>query len=253
MKKRLEDRLIEVAFGDRTELTASEQAATPEAAARLKEYRLMRSALSQLREMPDHQLSTERLRERLLHQGLKRRRSFPWQALGYGIAACSLFVCAFYVSRDVRRITARPPVVLGAAPVKLNVDEPSFADLFGSTAEPHNTDAATKLSSPRPVRQRFTPSRNRDLALNGGDGSLVKLVTHPLTSDSPQRPVSDISAKRVAPRAAAASSAVTPPPVAIHAATVTDAMVLIQPKTDADSGLDTAQEVTATGNVLVGG
>jgi hypothetical protein len=248
MKKRLEDRLIEFAFSDRTETDVAELATTPETAARLKEYRAMRSALGSLRELPEHQLSTERLREALLHQGLKRRRSFPWQALGYISAASSLFVCAFFLSRDVRRAGSQPQLALSTVkPDRSGVRMPEIK----STPSPSGSLALTMPPKVAPITSHRTrlhshEVRNPDLVLNTDRKPVLKLV------DNFQNPVNPSGGKWDGTRV---SDARTAPGTSTpsHRASASNAMVLIQANTDADSGLDTAQEVTTNGDVLVGG
>ena len=254
MKKHLEDQLIELAFGDRTETGVAEMTTTPEAAERLKQYRTMRSALGQLRELPEHQLSTDRLREALLHQGLKRRRSFPWQALGYISAASSLFLCAFFLSRDLRRAGIQTQVAV--SPVKPNR---SVIQLPEVKTAPRSSEsvASTEISKVAPVIDRrpsvhSRESRSPDLVLNTDSRPVLKLT------DTMQPAVAPVNGRALSPTMADLRTSGPGRNVAFTAApsrplSTSNAMVLIQMKTDADSGLDTAQEVTANGDVLVGG
>ena len=249
MKKRLEDQLIELAFGDRHESGVAEGASTPEAAARLKEYRAMRSALGQLRELPEHQLSTERLREALLHQGLKRRRAFPWQALGYISAASSLFVCAYFVSRDVRRANAPTPRIYGntaSKPAAFDSNLPEY--MFGRPSAVESPKVAS-IGEHHSILQPRAP-RHFDVAYNTDERPIVRLTQeiHPVgKSDSGKAPTNSVTNTR------GSDGNPAPVPASSHPASTSNAMLLIQSNTDADSGLDTAQEVTAHGDVLVGG
>ncbi len=75
MNKKLEDKLAMLTFGDLSpeETTRLEQevAGDPKAVMVLRQYRDMRSGLKALHDIPEHQLSTERLRHAVLNQGLK--------------------------------------------------------------------------------------------------------------------------------------------------------------------------------------
>lgn len=75
MNKKLEEKLAMLAFGDLSpEETMSlerELSRDPEAGLILRQYRDMRTGLKALHEIPEHQLSTERLRHAVLNQGLK--------------------------------------------------------------------------------------------------------------------------------------------------------------------------------------
>jgi len=75
MNGKFEDKLTRLAFGEMSAEEAARletQAKTdPAAARRLAEYRLMRSDLQALKEVPEDQLSKERLRHAILNQGLR--------------------------------------------------------------------------------------------------------------------------------------------------------------------------------------
>lgn len=254
MNKRLEDRLIQLAFEERSDAGMQQVADLPEAAARLREYQSIKTALGQLRDLPEHQMSTERLREALLHRGLKRRAAFPWQAIGYGATATALFVCAFVASRDIRKLHNPAPQVVA--------DGPSIASLFSYPAQP--TVAGTAQGSSQVVA---TQSRSTHWVHRGGDDSGgSRDVAY--NGDTRETPISDFVEDRNQPtRTTAPNSTVNagspvtgapsgsarPAPVASQPVSMTNAVVLIQPKTDADTGLDTAQEVSASSDVLVGG
>lgn len=102
MKRREEDQLIHLAFG---ELAADEAARVeanlkPQAARALEDYRSLKSDLKLLNSVPAPQIGVERMRDAILRQGLKRDRSFGRWALIFGpclVAALAVFV-----------VTARP-------------------------------------------------------------------------------------------------------------------------------------------------
>lgn len=98
MKKRLEEKLAMFAFGDlspeETTQLEKEVAGNREAMLVLEEYRGMRSGLKAMGDIPEHQLSTDRLRHAILNQGLKpkSRPQIGWlwmpataAALAFGI------------------------------------------------------------------------------------------------------------------------------------------------------------------------
>src|SRR5690349_10801263 len=87
MNRKLEDAMVRLAFGDVTpeESAALEREAQhdPEAARALASYRRMREGLKDLHEIPEDQLSKERLRHAILSQGLRPKpvpsgRSWLW-------------------------------------------------------------------------------------------------------------------------------------------------------------------------------
>ena len=84
MNKRLEEKLAMLAFGDMSseEMTRLEHEVMgdPEAMRALQDYRGMRSGLKALGDIPEHQLSSERLRHAVLNRGLqpKSRPQLGW-------------------------------------------------------------------------------------------------------------------------------------------------------------------------------
>ncbi len=247
MNKRLEDRIIELAFEERSESGAAEVAKSPEAAARLLEYRTMRSALGQLRELPEHQLSTERMRQALLHRGLKRRRAFPWQGLGYLAVAAGFFVCAFFVSKDVRRAIGPAPKIEGGG-MAANAATPASPTYdFNPLQWASSNTAAPDESAPVGVAPRLhAHALHNDYAFAEHDRPASRLANMVVESNP---------RGRITPGSSPDPSAAHPKNLTKSANSVplSSAMVLIQPQTDADTGLDTAKEVSASGDVLVGG
>ena len=106
MDKKFEEKLLAAAFGDLTpeesEHLESRIGLDPEAEKALQEMRQIKQGLRELADVPPHQLSTERLRHAILHEGLKprtQRWSFGWLAAP-AAAAAALVAAYVAVSRQ---------------------------------------------------------------------------------------------------------------------------------------------------------
>ena len=93
MKRRDEDRLIDLAFGElsstEAERVQQELAADPGQQGKLRSYAEMREGLASLRDVPEMQMSCDRLRDAILAGGLKEPRSpiWTWAAVPVAVAA----------------------------------------------------------------------------------------------------------------------------------------------------------------------
>jgi hypothetical protein len=106
----------------------------------------LRSDLKSLQEIPEMQLSTERLREAILGQGLKPiKPSFAWWTwLGGPLAAASVFLLFFASSGGMNRLLGRSPepqIVLGELSKK---SEPMLATTSPGSEK---VDGMTQLSN----------------------------------------------------------------------------------------------------------
>src|SRR5687768_3632873 len=100
MNRRLEEELLQTAFGEASPeemaLLESRVMSDPEAAKALRTYQFMKEGLKDLGDVPEHQLSTERLRHAILEQGLKPKREsgnpFVWLLMPAAVAALAFVV-----------------------------------------------------------------------------------------------------------------------------------------------------------------
>jgi hypothetical protein len=157
MNRKFEDKLVELAFEDLepAEATRLEQEARhdPEAAEALYAYRELREGLRSLGEVPEDQLSKERLRDAILGRGLQPtppRRNWVWAPA----AACAMLAAAFLLLvRPGEAPTSEPMFVADFKP-NLTLDDPgSFfrADYdFGPEEAPVVAVEAEGAESPAP-------------------------------------------------------------------------------------------------------
>jgi hypothetical protein len=121
MKRDMEDRLVRLAFGDVGPEEAAElerdARSDPDASARLAEYRRLKADLRSLHEVPDDQLSSERLRHAILNQGLRSERParsrFGWLWMPAAAAAIAFAL----ITIRLPGTTGDPLFVMGERPV----------------------------------------------------------------------------------------------------------------------------------------
>src|SRR5689334_12270842 len=99
MNRKREEELMQMAFGDvRREMgmLQSEIDSDPESAKTYQAYCEMREGLKALRGVPEMQLSTERLRDAILREGLQPkaapRWNWSWLATPIAVGACAFVV-----------------------------------------------------------------------------------------------------------------------------------------------------------------
>ncbi|MBI1757279.1 MAG: hypothetical protein HYR64_09265 [Fimbriimonas ginsengisoli] len=226
MKRRDEDLLLKVAFGDATAdevARADGLSRDPEASRRLAELRRMREGLHLLREVPEAQISTERLRDALLRNGLKPERSgwglgWVWMPAG---ALAATFLIASWVMRQsptLVRSDAGP-----SAPVVLAKREPVSKPLPSAAQEQSPTVAVPTFvneSAPPSISSR----RPGQAANRHGSGRAKRAA--PLPSLDPGHSEEPFSS---------------------------DAIVMIEPEADDATGAQRAVEMESGADVLVGG
>lgn len=281
MNGKFEEKLAQLAFGD----ISSEEAArieaqvhkNPEAARRLAEYRDMRGGLRAMADVPEHQLSNERLREAILARGLNSqpvedrpaRRGFGAGWVWMPVAACALGF--FLISTRHKPVPPGGPVIeLGNSVAATTASDGHFAfndtptDMFPSkrvtasdikptvpaTTSPKTSAIATPVVDIEPSSSRHHFSRNRvsrreveEVAnpLFTADSTVVppKWDNHPITTpiEPPKAPKPTDKPKLTDTRVADDSGPI----------------VLINSDTDADTGAPTATEVGTASNVVIGG
>lgn len=163
MNEKFEDRLIELAFGDMNESDAMqlerELSQSKEASQALEELRAFKLDLSRLKEIPAPQLSTERLRDRILNEGLRPSRGVPWLVrLWAPTTAVAAFALAFFMMQNRTASVVEPSLVarLDASKPMLDVKpfeargEPSSSVV---NKEPVAVQIASNTRFKRPVRK----------------------------------------------------------------------------------------------------
>lgn len=242
MNKKLEEKLVMLAFGDmspeETERLEREVAGNREAMMVLDDYRGMRTGLKAIGEIPEHQLSTERLRHAVLNRGLKPKSrpqlGWLWMPTTAAVLAFGVF---FFQHRPQTGTPGSFALGIDSSSVAPStIDEPGDAFALAT--------ASGQISSVAPPAPAVT---------------LVSHVTRHRTRNADSSHVADLmarvsaefdnelmaSANTTVPSSALASNETKP---------VSEApIVLIDSTRDAQTGAQKATEVDSASNVIVGG
>jgi hypothetical protein len=259
MKRKFEEKVAQLAFGDLSADDAAkleqEVQSDPEALRALSQYKDMREGLKSLAEVPDDQLSKERLRDAILTQGLKpvpTRRVSPHSWLWMPGVACSLgFVLMFGVNRLHHKFVAPNIVInppknysMGSAfesnseSSKRFIEKPTMVASATKTM-PKNSrfDAAAAQVDPDIVDSRITASN-----LSGGfeDAAYdADLGNEPVNGQRVMAGERNLTARNDA--------------TLVSTNSTTGPIVLIDQDKDDQTGACKATEVGSASNVLVGG
>lgn len=237
MNKKLEEKLAMLAFGDMAPEEAArlenEMRGDPDAERILEQYRNMRLDLHAMANVPEHQLSTERLRHAILNQGLKPVSRPRWGWLWMPAAAAVLAVGLVLA----RGIGSMPGLPMSGGPVAssngsdLQFPQPRLENAFAfATASAQILSVAkTEPAAVVPPRShRRAPNVDRLAALR--DAVNQEFENQMMASISPT------------PRARDAKNPPSGAPI-----------VLIDGSQDSSTGTLKASEVDSTSNVVVGG
>lgn len=176
MNRKREEELMQLAFGDlRREESGRLQAelnGDPEAVKAFDVYCEMREGLKALRDVPEMQLSTERLREAILRDGLQPKRTpawnWSWLATPIAVGACAFVVVSamrkpaeilpgtstangLVVGDFTKSGLDAPPSIMNIGPIQL--DSRPDQKSGGAVSPPAVTAVATD-SNEAPVRRR---------------------------------------------------------------------------------------------------
>lgn len=130
MRKR-EDELIELAFGELDSAIADQVRQSCDESSRkvLAEYEAMCQGLKQLGDIPEMQLSNQRLRDAILQAGLKpgetRKPIFNWNLLAWPVAAC--LAVSLFVNLNSRNNPVPPAVVVQNTAADSAVLNPNYS------------------------------------------------------------------------------------------------------------------------------
>jgi len=241
MNKKLEEKLAMLAFGDmdpeETLRLESELGGNSEAQAVLAQYRGMRSGLKALGDIPEHQLSTERLRHAVLNRGLKPRTR---PQLGWLWMPAMAFALAFGIFL-VRSITRQVPIVMPGGGLGSSFGS-NLGDVQPENAFAYATASAQVLSVVR-QRPRLVPAANRHYGRHSRqNGEMIESLKAQVTEEFANEMLT------TNPGTLARSQ---PPPNDSREAA--GPIVLIGTTKDAHTGAQKATEVDSADNVVVGG
>jgi anti-sigma factor RsiW len=266
MRKKIEEELAKLAFGD---LSADDAArlelqtqADPEAAETYQTYRRMKDELKMLcQEVPEDQLSKERLRQAILTRGLKHSEPVAQRAtwLWMPVAAAVIAFGAFYMKGRLPLSSPETAVVFNGTVS----ESPDFNSAF-KVANPNPSESVSKPDTARAPVVSSKPSTR--VAMGGSprasrSNSSVSLPTEnlPLSGSSELEGAAGMVSFDRAPTGGAESieeplnfgSTASAPTVS--APEPAPKIIVIQSETDASTGALKATEVGDTANVLVGG
>lgn len=148
MRRHDEDRWIELAFDELSGLDADElhrlAETDPRAAEAVRSYAAIREGLASLRDVPEMQLSCDRLRDAILAGGLKEPRAswWTWLAIPTAVAAS-----AFLLTLALRQPNTVPVVAVSA--VGTPNMQPTMVPTLERTPQPaFDTMASRSVGSP---------------------------------------------------------------------------------------------------------
>lgn len=252
MKRNDEDKLIELAFG---ELTAEEAeqlracaSSDPKLARTLSQYSEMREGLACLKEIPEMQLSCDRLRDAILAGGLKEPRSIGWNWVGVPIALAAV---AFVITLAVKRpLPTMPPVAVATPVESRDLFDPSIdrgtgpvaavkPEMFGTIDKTPPEPVTKSIVKPSPVVRTAAKVR----VAEGETGKPVQVTA----LDGGARMGLTAEGAPTAPLSFGASepAATSNPPEAT--------LIVIEPDKLQGIGAQRATEVETSSNVVMGG
>lgn len=258
MKKLPEHELIRIAFGEASEEETRRLLADsePGTAMKLDLYRRLRADLRDLAtDVPEPQLSQERLQEAILRAGLKReRRAWSWSWAFAPMAALAIGVLFINRRPDLVEPLSNAREAIAASEIPAPAPAPDTpSDRVASAAGAESVAApvieptrvapsVVRRSRPARVAVRSKAKVGHDVPVAGAINDVAVLGMEARTTTVPSR--GSAGSRFVSADAA-------PEPARLSAPT--DAMVvLIASETDAATGANLAIEVASTSNVVIG-
>ncbi len=254
MRRNHEDRLIELAF---EELTAHEAgqlhddlSKDPSQAAKLRAYAEMRDGLASLRDVPEMQMSCDRLRDAILAGGLKEPRAAGWTWFAIPVAVAA---GAFLFTIVSRRPSMQVPIV----PVASVSNPGSSFDVAMERSPNVGLESIRPESATTPLgtlefkmasEPEVTPKARKKVIPTS-----VARTSHPVADNTPK--VAFAAAPGVGEAAKMSLTAETPtaPTKEKDDRITTASVIVITPEQNGDTGTQRATEVESVSNVVIGG
>lgn len=250
MKRKNEEQLIELAFGDisagEAERLRQEISADPKASETLRTYEELRSSIGGLRDVPEMQLSRERLRHAILAGGLKESRNWNLQWLGAPVAIAAVAFAFTLVAR-------RPALPLPAGQGLVATQNAGDVEIRGFDPTIERIEAPSLLGSPKlgPVtfddkpEPRVKPKPQVRVASNSKPKSVaIEVAT---------KPAPGTSADVVAPTVMAAAAAPTETTLDNNTLVHETEVIVLTTEMNRDTGAQRATAMESGNNVLIGG
>jgi len=253
MKRKNEETLIELAFGDLTPAEAdrlrAEIARDADSQATLQAYEDLRASIGCLRDIPEMQMSRERLRHAILAGGLKESRK--WQ-LNWIAAPVAIAAVAFAVTMVVRRPSL--PLPNGAGLTAMSTDAPADS-VMDPTLERIQVPPSGMFGNERLSAVEFDkePERFKPTLVSSKPRSRVARKERDVREAPPA------ALGSAAPMAASATMAAGAPvgggEMTLTSAPVQESseVIVLTTETDRDTGAQRATAMESSSNVVIGG
>lgn len=248
MRRKNEEELIKLAFGD-IEPKGSEHAKRllaedAEAAKLFAGYSEIREGLKSFK-TPDHQLSTERLREAILKQGLKQKS--PVAGWKWTFAPLAVAAAAFFIALRMGGQPTSGPVVTSFDPNPSSTIEKPI-DFNSSNPAP--------LVVPAPEVVHPTdrdPAKVASTTRTSGRSNASRVARHDRTASAS---VVVFKAPALSPAdfsRSAIDGALPAGALALNVEPSDESIVIIGSDSDESTGANRATEVSSASNVVIGG
>lgn len=257
MKSRREDEIIQMAFGEPGVNVHQESLTTEEA----KQVALMAQLKQDLKSLsvPEHQLSTERLRHAILSEGLERPKApFAWTK--WLVAPIATGIAAFAITTMWNMAQTPSEVSIVTSPTAVSTSSGSEAVLEPSLghwanpdlnqmmeraqAAPVTADSAVAAPSVRiPVERKVASRSTRNPRVTATQPETERLSEVTEMATAGIRSAYD----SVEPNALRSTG------ISEEAAPAATTIVVIEPTKDSQTGANRAVEVTSSNDVLIGG
>lgn len=247
MKNHHDESIIALAFGELTEAEATklkaEIAGNEESRELLAGYAAMKEDLKRL-EVPPHQLSTERLRDAILGQGLKPKPVFPWKLAWMPVAAAAVAVLASQFMGSGRDAGSVAISTTDSAKSASALDPSLRFDPVGDLV----------LESLPDLRDELPPANETVRAEKSGNTKNLSYNRRSSRRAETRVAVMDSAAKTVTEKPSADSfDTTTAPFYGDNESKEGSAIVLIEKERDTNTGASRAIEISDPNNVVIGG
>lgn len=248
MKRKNEEQLIELAFGDlnaaEAERLRHEIASDPKACETLRTYEDLRSSLGGLRNVPEMQMSRERLRDAILAGGLKESRRWNLQWLGAPVAIAAVAFAFTMVAR-------RPSLPLPSGGGMVATQGFEEAEIRGFDATIERISPPTMFGNPDlgTVRFNVQPTRPSEIRVASVQRPKVKVISEETTLGSG----AGIAAPELSAPTVLAASALPDATLDTMSVAEDTEVIVLTTETNRDTGAQRATTMESANNVLIGG
>ena len=248
MNKKREALILESVF-EQNDIPAG---LTPVEEARRREYLLIRERLQALKEVPEDQMSKDRLRDAILNRGLGARKENPWRArLAYLAAPAASFAFAFVAIWIIRAnaSSGEPRIVVDNSLVTPSPAASAAIEPRLDHAPVASTTATLKAS---PIVEETSTRSIRRFASRRGNGVRQVRRTEDLGMPEANQLVSMTSAGSTDTVEAPPEEKLIPVTLGTSGEPSKGPIVIMQPAENADQP-GNATEVSSGAHTLVGG